>query len=984
MKSDLLNFLSQYKKEITVAIIGAVATLLFTKALPALLSLLRNCGSYLLAVFTGNRKDYKFEKKYLAWLINQNKYLVNVPSRLLTPEHLPKQPELESAFIQLHLKRSNEAPVELAISELVKPGAKTVILGDPGSGKTTQLRYFCLTYARIAKMPFFFYTERRLLTSRFQATGNRIPILIYLNRLTESDHNLLAAAERALPESLSAIYPHGYFQRLLENGKCIILLDGLDEVPTTGLRKQVAETISSLSNATNERNTWVASSRIVGYTTQLHNTFETAIVKALTFKQVEGFVESWYRIKCDTSGFPDSELAIQREVHAKRARNLVNTIKLNPGLTSLATSPILVSLIALLHSVKIELPQSRPLLYRDCVELLADRWDLSRGLKLNLASPILLEQKIHALMSIASHMHNERLPEVSRSELETIVSSQVEKLFKGSDYILPAQIIDDLEERSGLLINRGLTEAGEKVMAFSHLSFQEYLTARSLLSNPRSNAKEMLSEHFADSWWREAILLYVAQMESPRSLIEDIYIDSFNDKSVEKLLLAAACLSEVKQEKTDDLYMKIFTEIAFIYSCSEIKQLTLFPLECDTNNMLLRHMVDYLLRTTPQQAKGLEMLLKVKRNVELSPELFDQFVAEYESVPEVVDYDLRMVKAISKHRTLPTTPVLSMMFRSPDSLNKPDEISLSEPITTQQLGTTAIAQPDWRIIFGKLVSLAPHAVVDGKNQQSDDWKQLNVARLILKNRFHFQELQSDRSEESLDKIKDCLAQISDGDYARAEEIYRSVHGWVEPQIARQCQEDIQRVFNSVDAPGRRLCVMLVLHFRQIENCCAQILIDFVTQTRDSFTRTSDSNPHEKESAQLTARLQDMSLTIRAINSLSEYRFTKVAHVRFLTECLESDVPEIIDFAASSIARLEGADHETLALCDNLLKSSHPSKLWAGVLLSSSTKASEGSFVEKLLPQLYDKEAVFREKSVADHAAYSMLKILSNVVTPSTH
>ena len=988
MKSDFLNFLVHYKTEITVAVITAIAALLFTEALPALLSFLRNCGSYLLAVLRGRRKEYRFEKKYLTWLINENKFLVNVPSQLLTAEHLPKQPELESIFITLHLKRSNEAPVELPASELVKPGAKTVILGDPGSGKTTQLRYLCLTFARLAKTSFFNYKNRRVLSSRFQVKGNRIPILIYLNRLTDTDNNLLSAVERLLPESLSSIYPAGYFQQLLEAGKCIILLDGLDEVPTASLRKRIAETISSLSNATNERNTWIASSRIVGYTTQLHNSFETGIVKPLTIAEVERFVENWYRTKCDTSGFPDAQIANQREIHLQRARNLITTIRLNPGLASLVTSPILVSLIALLHSVKIELPQSRPLLYRDCVELLADRWDLSRGLAVNVATPISPEHKIQALMSIASHMHNHRLREVSWTELEAIVSAKLTGLFEFSNQVLPGRIIDDLEARSGLLMNRGFTEAGEKLMAFSHLSFQEYLTARSLLSSPPLNVKEMLAQHFADSWWREAILLYVAQMESPRRLIEQIHNDSLKDNSLDKVLLAAACLSEVKLDKTDDLYIKIFSEVAFIYSCGEIDHLTVSLLECDKNNMLLRHMVDYLVRTTPQQTRGLHILLRMKRETDPKPgridaylrqSEIDSYIRQYKQVSDVASYDVRIARAISKYQKLPTEAVLDLMLRAHSNLDVSGEILLAEPITTQQLATATMTESDWGRLIKNIVSISPHAI-DGEDPQNfKDWKRSSILRLISKHQALCQKQQDDYLKtRAMNLMQECLTLIAEKNYGSAGAILATARGWWISENVREYEKEIYEVYRTTDAQGRRLCVMLLLRIQQIDGQLGELLIDFVNRTLSSVSGP-DTSQRQKSDDERIAELEDLSLLNRVIHSLANYHFSTHDHLRFLLRCFESDLPEVVDFAESSIERLKKISDDSVNDCYELFNSSEPARLWAAISISSSMRTEVDVFIGKMLLQLCGKDPMFREKSIADHAAYGILKIISPVM-----
>jgi len=268
-----------------------------------------------------------------------------------------------------------------------------------------------------------------------------------------------------------------------------------------------------------------------------------------------------------------------------------------------------------------------------------------------------------------------------------------------------------------------------------------------------------------------------------------------------------------------------------------------------------------------------------------------------------------------------------------------------------------------------------------ENPKPEGWKQSSVVRLILKHQTHSDDSQDDRSVDSVETINECLSLISERDYPHAEETYRHFRSWIKPEVARECEQEIERVYNTTDAAGRRLCVMLILRIKQVDDRCAELLIDFVTRTLNSISQAELYDGQKKSQARIN-QFQDLTLLKRAISSLSNYRFRTHRHVRFLLQCFESNSPDVVDFAVSSIERLEEVSNDSVNTCNELLNSLEPAKLWAGILLSSSTKAAESSFIEKMLPQLYDKDVMFQSKSLADHAAYSIMKILSNNLSTS--
>ncbi|MEW6496458.1 MAG: NACHT domain-containing protein, partial [Cyanobacteriota bacterium] len=108
---------------------------------------------------------------------------------------------------------------------------KVVLLGAPGSGKTTLMSYFAVMLAQ--KHP-----EKLGLA----ADTDWLPILIRIRDLARHPNlNILDYARQFANNTLcvNPLLPLGFFEYWLEDGRALILLDGLDEVPEEGRRDEV-------------------------------------------------------------------------------------------------------------------------------------------------------------------------------------------------------------------------------------------------------------------------------------------------------------------------------------------------------------------------------------------------------------------------------------------------------------------------------------------------------------------------------------------------------------------------------------------------------------------------------------------------------------------------------------------------------------------------------------------------------------------------
>lgn len=218
--------------------------------------------------------------------------------------------------------------------------SKLLILGKPGSGKTTFLKHLAVDCSN----------------GKFQP--DLIPVLIELRRIRSAAWRLLTAVAESLETDQLKT------QELLEQGKLLILLDGLDEVPTSALRREVQAQVSQLAQEPKYANNRL----ILTCRTQIIETipsgFTSVEVADFNDEQVKAFVFNWFR----ASGQTESKIAQQWQAFSEE-------IQKNPALKELTVTPVLLSLICLVLQDTGELPSQTAALYRKGIRLLLEKWN---------------------------------------------------------------------------------------------------------------------------------------------------------------------------------------------------------------------------------------------------------------------------------------------------------------------------------------------------------------------------------------------------------------------------------------------------------------------------------------------------------------------------------------------------------------------------------------------------------------------------------
>jgi hypothetical protein len=342
------------------------------------------------------------------------------------------------------------------------------ILGKPGAGKTTFLKYVALQAAN--------------------GKINKIPIFVSLKEWADSGLELMPFIVRqfeicAFPEA------QPFIESLLSAGQAIVLLDGLDEVNQED--EQRAHITTKVNNFSKQYSAsqCLITCRIAA-TDYAFDHFTYAEMADFDDEQIRTFVGKWFK---DNPAKRDKFLAeFAKEEHK--------------GLRELAQIPLLLTLLCLAFDETMSFPQQRVELYEEALDALLKKWDSSRNIKRDeIYRKLSLGRKRQMLARIAAETFE-------RSEIffrQTDLTKRIERYLKKlppSDFdedIDGEAVLKAIEAQHSLLVERA-----HKIYSFSHLTFQEYFTAKYITEDAsEATLARVIEQHLTDDHWREVFLL---------------------------------------------------------------------------------------------------------------------------------------------------------------------------------------------------------------------------------------------------------------------------------------------------------------------------------------------------------------------------------------------------------------------------------------------------------------------------------------------
>jgi len=440
-----------------------------------------------------------------------------------------------------------------------------VLLGGPGSGKSTFVNYLANALAT---------ADPERLRDWPEAERDCLPVLILLRdfaawigakggRRKASTALLWDFVRHDLGERNLA-FAAKPLEQALDGGRALVLLDGLDEVPAAALDRVRDSVLAFAGRYVGCR--YLVTCRVLSYRQPQwrlpEQQFPQTELAPFDEGQVDTFVGAWYAEVSAKWQMPRAKA----EAKADKLRQAVR----RPDLWRLAPNPMLLTVMALVHTHEGELPDARARLYEKAVEILLWRWERQkqsgdpllacllaaagrdRGDLLSLLERLAYEA--HGRGEAAAGPDGERDEAVAGiGELDLLKALQ--PLHPKGSLDWAQQVLEALKLRAGLLV-----EGQPGVFSLPHRTFQEYL-AGAYLARQGNFAERAAALVEGRAYWREAILLAAGYLvHNQRETERPLYLADrlcppatpSGDAAWRRVWLAGDCLLEVGLGRVGD------------------------------------------------------------------------------------------------------------------------------------------------------------------------------------------------------------------------------------------------------------------------------------------------------------------------------------------------------------------------------------------------------------------------------------------------
>ncbi|NEQ42240.1 MAG: NACHT domain-containing protein [Leptolyngbya sp. SIOISBB] len=432
---------------------------------------LRNFGKIQLL----NRRQVDVDQLYVdVYVLEVQDYRANIPGLL-------KGQNVREQFDRLGLAKRGERLKGLQVAES-EDYPRLMVLGKPGSGKSTFLRHLAVG---CAKGDFL---------------EDYIPYLLELRDVDEPGFSLF----RHIHEELE-LDEEEQTKQLLRQGKVLVLLDGLDEV-SSALQQRLQDELRRFAKRY-DKNRFVLTCR-TQTTKYIPEQFSPIEVADFNPEQVKNFALNWFTAIAETP----EEGEAQKE-------HFMEKLSEHPQTAELAVTPVLLSLTCWIFEDSQCLPEKRSDLYREGLDLLLKQWDDNQGSNREAKSEIYRQLTLEERKQLLSYLAVRKFEQAENfilfeeAEIFGYISEHLQISVEESKTVLVS-----IAEQHGVLVERAY-----QIWSFSHLTFQEYLASLWFCKYSQSpeNLVDFVIEDNNDQW-RETFMLVIEMSERAGYLLQEL------------------------------------------------------------------------------------------------------------------------------------------------------------------------------------------------------------------------------------------------------------------------------------------------------------------------------------------------------------------------------------------------------------------------------------------------------------------------------
>ena len=398
--------------------------------------------------------------------------------------------------------KAKTIPAERVISD----NSRVLVLGRPGAGKTTFLKYLAISILNKPKLPM-------------------IPVFVPLKEWSQEKNVKLETIITRQFEVCGFNQTREFVRLLLRKGKCLILLDGFDELDPDFRSAAITQIEHFVKDW--GANKFVMTCRTAA-NTYVFNNFIEVEVSDFTENQIHIFIRKWFKGSI-------SEKCIE-ELKAEE----------NKGIMDLASNPLLLTLICIAYRESLSFPDNRVQLYETALDALLKKWDASRDIiRYNPYKRLTTSKKELLLSNIAAQTANKKGNIFDIDDVSESIDSFMLELtdIEADDYEGSRSVLEAVEAQHGVIYKVAKNEYG-----FSHLTFKEYYIARHIVdSDNKQLMDKVLKRYIGEPSWNEILLICCGLQKEASQFIYKykLTLDEMRNYNVNHLIdISKSCIRD--------------------------------------------------------------------------------------------------------------------------------------------------------------------------------------------------------------------------------------------------------------------------------------------------------------------------------------------------------------------------------------------------------------------------------------------------------
>jgi hypothetical protein len=358
----------------------------------------------------------------------------------------------------------------LGYEHLLQRLDRTVVIGNPGTGKSTLTTKICHDLV----------TQRAAIRFGVEVT----PVRVELRKLDRGHGSRWPSLRNYIQELIETMYgldvPDGAVEHLLLTGQLFVVFDGLDELSELESRRTARQQIQAFARRY-PASPVLVTSRITGYD---HAALDPSLFSRyrlhdFDYDRVAEYVQRWFELDKSLSE-PERE---------QQARSFLHESDEFPDLRS---TPLMLALMCLFYRGNGYIPRNRPQVYERCASMLFEAWDRQRGIKVLLP----IEEHLRPLLRYLAFWFWSN-PPLRKGVPESVIVDRVASFLDEWRFTDAArsrhaaqQFVDFCRGRAWVFSMLGRDKEEEPLFGFTHTTFLEFFSAEEL-ANKGYRAEEL-------------------------------------------------------------------------------------------------------------------------------------------------------------------------------------------------------------------------------------------------------------------------------------------------------------------------------------------------------------------------------------------------------------------------------------------------------------------------------------------------------------